>query len=493
MKTITAGFFLSKLSGNSFVPLLAAVGLLLLAASASAQSPTGGTNYGPTYTPLGTWSFSDSYGWTSDKGYAPVSFTNLDYSYLGDGASLVVDTNIPAWVQYNIYETNGLTNLTVDTGTVSFWFAPNWNSTNAGGLGPQVPSRLLEVGSYTPDSSFGWWSVNLDAGGNNLYFMAQTNDLSSNVTTYLSAPINWTTNYFHNIVLTYTSTNTALYLDGGLAASGAGMMVFPGTDVLSNGFFIGSDSNGCNQAHGLFNTLITYGTPLDAGTIQNNFSSRFQFYLINPFNYPKYSIVPYSTDPANDLPYPSSSPSWFDVISGAGYLQYLGASGTCVTSSNVWMTNVSTTVTGSTLTFNFSIAGGTYGLMYDVFATPALTSPLTNGIWTWLGQGTTCSSYSIPGLPRSGAVFFILGTPLDTDGDGLTDAYELLVSHSNPNVVDTDGTGMPDGWQVLHFGKIGNNPTSDPDQDGLTNLKEYLYGTDPQVSEGFSIWTSAAN
>ncbi len=52
---------------------------------------------------------------------------------------------------------------------------------------------------------------------------------------------------------------------------------------------------------------------------------------------------------------------------------------------------------------------------------------------------------------------------------------------------------LTDGWQVLHFGKIGNNPNSDPDQDGLTNLKEYLYGTDPQVSEGFTIWTSAAN
>ena len=51
---------------------------------------------------------------------------------------------------------------------------------------------------------------------------------------------------------------------------------------------------------------------------------------------------------------------------------------------------------------------------------------------------------------------------------------------------------MPDGWQVLHFGRIGNNPMSDPDQDGLNNLKEYLYGTDPQVSEGFTVWTSAA-
>jgi hypothetical protein len=140
------------------------------------------------------------------------------------------------------------------------------------------------------------------------------------------------------------------------------------------------------------------------------------------------------------------------------------------------------------MTFNFSIAGGTYGLMYDVFATPTLTAPLTNAVWSWLGQGGTCSSYSIPNLPTIGPVLFVLGGPQDSDGDGLSDAYELLVSHSDPNKMDTDGTGMPDGWQVLNFGKIGNNPNSDPDQDGLTNLKEYLYGTNPNVSEGTNIW-----
>lgn len=471
---------------------------LLCAATGQAQLPPGaggGTNSSPTYTPLGVWSFSDSYGWTSDKGYAPVSFTNLAYSYLGDGASLIVDSNTPAWLQYNIYETNGLTNLTVASGTVMFWFAANWNSTNDadGGFGPQVPSRLFEVGSYTPDSSVGWWSINLDEGGNNLYFMAQTNDLSSNVTTYVSAPVDWTTNYFHFVALTYSPTNTALYLDGGLAATGAGVTVYPGTDVLTNGFFIGSDNGGNNQAHGLFNTVTTYGTPLDADTIQSYFNSRIMFYMINPWNMKMFAITPYSSNPSGALPQPSSSPSYFNVISGAGFLQYLGASATCVSSSNVWMANVSASKTNQPITFNFDIAGGTSGLMYDVFAAPALTTSLTNGNWTWLGQGGTCSSYSIPGLPTSGNVLFILGTPQDTDGDGLTDAYERLVSHSNPNVPDTDGNGMPDGWQVLHFGGIGNNPNSDPDHDGLYNLQEYLYGTDPKVSEGFSIWTSAGN
>ena len=40
-----------------------------------------------------------------------------------------------------------------------FWFAPYWAGTNEGGTGPGQWSRLIEVGSYTPDASYGWWSL----------------------------------------------------------------------------------------------------------------------------------------------------------------------------------------------------------------------------------------------------------------------------------------------------------------------------------------------
>jgi hypothetical protein len=57
--------------------------------------------------------------------------------------------------------------------------------------------------------------------------------------------------------------------------------------------------------------------------------------------------------------------------------------------------------------------------------------------------------------------FLILGTPQDTDGDGLTDAYEKLVSHTDPNNKYSNLDGLLDSWEVL----LGLNPT----QNNLTN------------------------
>jgi hypothetical protein len=438
-------------------------------------SPGGFTNTDYYGSPLMAWSFNDTTNWTSDAGYAPVSFTNLTSTLLGDGTAVVVGSANPAWLQYHVTESSGTNNLKVDVGSVMLWFAPSWSGTNQGGTGPGTWGRLLEVGSL---SSNGWWSLYVDPAGANLYFSAQTNGGSP--FNYLAAPIKWTTNRWHNLALTYTGTNTLLYLDGNFATNGVGLTNFPGSNVLANGFFIGSDHTGNNQAQGMFDDLYTYNYPVDSSTVGIGYLSGMMTLLMNPLNSANYVPSGFSS--------PSSSPSSFDLISGPGFLQYQGASGSCVTGGNVSITNLSVSTATQPVTFTFAIAGGTSGWMYDLFASPVLPTQLTNGLWSWLGQGGTCSTYSIPNLPTTGAAFFVLGTPLDSDGDGLTDAYERLVSHSDPYKVDTDGNGMPDGWQVLNFGKIGTDPNGDPDQDGLTNLKEYLYGTKPQVSEGMNLW-----
>lgn len=306
----------------------------------------------------------------------------------------------------------------------------------------------------------------------------------SKYTTYLSAPIAWTTNYFHFVALTYSATNTALYLDGVLATNGPPITVYPGPDVLANGFYIGSDSTGIYQADGLFNNIYTYGVPLDADTIQRMFKYNFAFYMINPMNRAMEGLI------AAGSSIPSTGPTP-NVITGQGNLMLTNLPDDFVYGTNayhVWITNFTSSVAADgTQNATFTIEGGTNGYYYDVFVGTILTSPLSNGNWTWQGQAQRRQQCSLSKLPR-GTLFFVLGTPLDSDGDGLTDAYENLVSHTDPHNAYSNLDGILDGWEILlglntqayNFTSKRANYTYNPADwlSGVTGVKSGTIATD---------------
>ncbi len=69
----------------------------------------------------------------------------------------------------------------------------------------------------------------------------------------------------------------------------------------------------------------------------------------------------------------------------------------------------------------------------------------------------------------------------DTDGDGLNDAEEVQRFSIDPLRADTDGDGLFDGQEVL----LGTNPNRvDTDSDGLTDGEEFnTQGTDPLLPD----------
>jgi hypothetical protein len=218
-------------------------------------------------------------------------------SALGPGNSLAVDNASPAWLDFPVWEDGGTNLNVVSDGSAIFWFAPNWASTSdtndVGTTGPGVAGRLLEVGEYTTDATYGWWSLYTDSAGNNLYFSAQ--DGSGHQTNYLSAPITFTSNVWHLIALCWTSTNTSLYVDGICLTNGPGISILPSTGVLDNGFTIGSDAaTGMLQMHGAVNSLTTFNYALDSGAIGADWILTGIFYLRNPDNLGNFENPDYS-------------------------------------------------------------------------------------------------------------------------------------------------------------------------------------------------------
>jgi hypothetical protein len=459
---------------------LAACLLFLFCSLRLVAQPAFTTNSNPS---LDSWSFSDTNDWTSDLGYYPISFTNLSVlTSNGPSDSLLIDSTNESQLLFPTWNGDSTTNFNPSgDGSLMFWFNPDWSSASLGGTGPGGDwSALIDLGAYTDGATNGSWSCGFDNYGNNFYFATQ--DANGNEGDYIYAPVTLAAGTWNLIALTWSGTNTAFYFNGACVMNGPGVSVLPSLEVMSNGFSIGSDAaTGLLQMHGAMHYLRTYNYQLDPVTVDGE-------WVMDGIFFAGYGGALPGIVQAPSMP--EAAPT-YDVITGPGYLLAVSTNTSgCISSNQVWITNMTTTVSNGAVNLTFEIMGGNSGWPYDVFATPELTKPLSSGPWTWMGQGYPCVTYAIPGLTNSD-VFLILGTPQDSMNCGLTDAYQRLVSKTNPYNPFT-GAGIPDAWCVLN----GLNPNDanlaneDPDLDGLSNLQEYLYGTNPQIPEGFAVWVA---
>jgi hypothetical protein len=78
----------------------------------------------------------------------------------------------------------------------------------------------------------------------------------------------------------------------------------------------------------------------------------------------------------------------------------------------------------------------------------------------------------------------------DPDGDGWNNQQELTLGtapNSADAAMDVDSDGLPDAWERLHFKTqaeiLAQTGTTDFDMDGLNNLEEFQFGSDPRVPE----------
>ncbi len=82
---------------------------------------------------------------------------------------------------------------------------------------------------------------------------------------------------------------------------------------------------------------------------------------------------------------------------------------------------------------------------------------------------------------------------IDSDGDGLSDYIEKNITKTDPKLKDTDSDGLSDGEEIMVTNTDPllkdtdlngiNDGDEDPDKDGLKNIDEIKYKTNPLVED----------
>ena len=208
----------------------------------------------PPFPPPAPVLYSESF----DEAYT-VSMTNAvatlgDYAYdeSWSGYALQRTGTITPFLVPGVDDT-GHTNLAA-SGAIQFWFKPDWSSvsvTNGTGPGEDVP--LLEWTALANNRALVIWSLEASANGSVLALLKPGN---GGPDAYLSKTISWKADQWHLLTLDYSTTNTALFIDGKLAAQGAGT---PAVSAAAAALSLGSTLTGGLAADGDFDELYCFG------------------------------------------------------------------------------------------------------------------------------------------------------------------------------------------------------------------------------------------
>ena len=359
---------------------------LLCLATASAAHPR---------QPLPPWPKIHLAAWHWDEalrqyplGEAPDAIAETDLVSSWSGYALRrAGERVTAFVVPQVTVNNRL-NFTSGTGAVRIWFKPAWGSTDADGREPGSYARLLEIVSLGNDQAAPvvQWSLYATPDGNALFASGQG---QAGPRDYLHAAIQWPADSWHLVLLAYTTTNSALYLDGELAALGGLLPVPPATAALA--LVLGSDAAGTSPAQGDFDELTTFDTPPLAGNVALHYAAGAQRAAQGPITEEEY-LATQARRAA--LAQQRAERAALSPGGGAQMLRLIGGTSECLTNVPVFITNViSVFVTNQGWTVTFDVQGGSRALLYDTFTASVLAgNSLTNAQWTWLERSPTCST-----------------------------------------------------------------------------------------------------
>lgn len=341
-------------------------------------------------------------------------------------------------------------------GAIRFWYRPEFGP----GLESGDVARLLTLVTTNGSESSVVWSLVISEDRSELDLVTE----SAPAVCLRAGDMAFQAGGWVLLTLGYTETNSALWLNDSLIASGAGLPAVPAALTPYSSLIVGSGPAGTG--------LVACGQIDELAIFSGH--NRFRALAGHPYGLSEaWDIGLYyaNTAPVAALGQVSAEELAAQALARAHRLAAREAaallpldntlaeepapldpgSGCCGTNSiyDVWLTNpfVWPGAQGR-WSASLSIGGGTNGALYDVFRTTTLEGgSITNMPWVWLTNGFACDTVTVTNEPDS--AFYILGTPLDSDGDGIPDAYSALV-HDGLGP-DSNGNGVPD-WLEAAMG-----------------------------------------
>ena len=421
-----------------------------------------------------------------------------DESWSGYALQRVGDVVLPYVVP--ALDFKGRTNVSCSQGTIRFWFKPAWTSAATDkGIGPGTLATLLELDAVGKGESANAWSLQISPDGNTLSLVAQSDN---NPMVLLETGISWSANRSHLVWLNYGPKETTVFLDGQIVAQGTGTPTVPPEMAA---LVVGSSLAGKAVAGGDFDELACYDScatrngELTAQTLDVSFYWNYcaDYAALGPISAEEIAAREKRlAENKNNPAFAQRSSAMMSGMSARNTCGPLDASA-CVTNGAVFMTNVWAELeTNGTMTVTFDLVGGTNatGLFYDIFTTTNLADGNVPALsWTWLARGPTCQTYQFTNQPLA-AAFYMVGTPQDTDGDGMSDAFERLVSRTDPlvgeNRIQTENaiTGTTN-WMLFNPITADDNhgwPLSDGDT--LPEIQGFAAETSVNVGDTIDLY-----
>ncbi len=366
--------------------------------------------------------------------------------------------------------------LNVDSrGAIRFWYRPEFDS----GMDLGVPASLLTLAATNGASVA--WSLVVSADGSEIDLVTE----SPQAVGLRAGYAGFQAGTWVLLTLGYTETNTALWLNDTLIATGDGLPAVPAelapySRLTIGGGPAGSGSVAAGQldelaifsGHNLFRAMAghLYGLS-EMWDIGLYYSNRAPVAALGPVSDAELAAQQQAS--AQQAAEQQSAALASPMLIGGGFGP-LDATTECVTGGPVYLTNTTALLDPDNgWTVSFQLAGGTNGIPYDLMMTPVIgPDNMTNCPWSYLGQGYTCNSYAFTNQPNQAAFYIAGDATVDPDGDGLGTLFELLISHTDPTLCSTRGDGMSDRLAYLQ-GRNPKVPGSNPDTGGLVRLEVY--------------------